>query len=118
MRAPLGEAGGAAGAGPVSPTAIGALVIFLLSVAGVVLLVLRPVTLRLRLPARCAAAAGRGALALHVPHWAAPPAGVLLMLAARALDGPGLLRGIKGAAAVGPNARAARGRTPLAQHLG
>jgi len=80
---------------------VGALVIFLLSVAGVVILVLVPV--KLRVPVRwCSKQRGSGSMskpgsvAVRIPHWIAPPLGVLLMLAAGVLDGRGLLAGIKG----------------------
>lgn len=98
-------AAGAAGAGAApSATEVGALVIFLLSVAGVVLLVLMPLTLRVPLPARLAPrGAGAGArLRVPVPHWLAPPLGVLVMLAAGCLDGRGLLNGIRGDASIQP----------------
>ncbi|KAI8464268.1 MAG: arsenical pump membrane protein-domain-containing protein [Monoraphidium minutum] len=91
-----------------SPRAIGALVIFLLSVAGVIGLVLVPV--KLPLPRRCrrtrggaaGAAAGPARRAVRVPHWLAPPAGVLLMIASGCLDGRGLLAGVKGDASIQP----------------
>lgn len=81
---------------PIDGAAIAALVIFLCSVAGVIALVLwRPVvTLRLR--------GGRPPLRARVPHWVAPPAGALLLLAARALDGPGFVAGLRGDAAIQP----------------
>ncbi|GBF94835.1 hypothetical protein Rsub_08007 [Raphidocelis subcapitata] len=81
---------------PIDGAAVAALVIFLCSVAGVIALVLLRPAITLR-PRR-----GRPPLRLRVPHWAAPPAGALLLLAARALDGPGFVAGIRGDAAIQP----------------
>ncbi|KIZ02604.1 hypothetical protein MNEG_5353 [Monoraphidium neglectum] len=100
-----------ASTGPPTPSAIGALVIFLVSVACVIALVLLPVKLRVPVPRRLRAARNgggsssggvRASVAVRIPHWLPPPLGVLVMLAAGCLDSRGLLNGILGDSSIQP----------------
>ena len=77
-----------------APTAAeaGALAIFVLNVAAVVALVLRPTSLPLPRTSR----------RVPLPYWLVPPLGVLVMLAAGTLDGERIIAGIVGDAAIQP----------------
>jgi Na+/H+ antiporter NhaD/arsenite permease-like protein len=78
---------------PINATAIATLAIFIVTVAAVVGLALRPVTLRLRAPA-CLRLSRPIVIPLRA--WGAPPAGALCMLAAGALNGPSIAAGLRG----------------------
>lgn len=106
---------------PIDGRAVGALIVFAVSVAGVVALVLWP--LRVALPPWCcslllrqrrrwrqrkqhqqqqpsaahvSSTGGDAAVVVHVPHWIAPPLGVALMACFGAVDARTVLAGVKG----------------------